>query len=569
MSEKKLSISLDLIDANPYQARSGEDPAVVAEVAADIERNGLMQVPTARAMDGRYQLAFGHMRLAAYKLLAGQGKADFKQMPLIVRELSDLQMFEWGVAENIKRRDLNPIETANAMRVYMDTFGKTSEEAADFFGVSAETVRGTVRLLGLPETVQQKVGNKEITVGTARSLLSLQKIAPDKMDDVVAEILEDGSVYDTPDEAIASTLDQTKNVVELQENTTPFLETTPKKFPFKYLEQLTPHQALRILGLKSGQMPLKTMRDHIQLIELGAEEGNPGLNGLSKDELEKLIVLVHPPQCIQCSLHAIVDGDHYCGLKDCYDRKMQAWEENELQSASKSLEIPIYDQQKDGKKVFLSSYVPGHEKLWKARGEDLRLIKRIGTNYSNWDGLNHRWASVVVIGKTAERLIKAQEDKEGDRPSPGTVDYKKRQELIAQNKHKVARFAWEVAVPAFITAVEGIQSFEMIRALWEAIDVYGRWVDQLDELDHTQSSSYWDKLAKEKPAKRLKMARALLIFDLLYLNNENQSLDTKKAVETLAKNLQKLAEAWGVKLPKTWLTTAAEWDAKETEKSSA
>src|SRR5688572_15649036 len=136
--EKQVLIPVNLIDHNPYQPRQVEDAGAVAEIAESIKRNGLMQVPSARKAGSRYQLAFGHTRLAAFKL---NGEDC---MPLIVRDLSDLQMFELGVAENIKRRDLNYVEQAEAMRRYMVEFGKTSVQAGEFFNVSEEVVRGTV-----------------------------------------------------------------------------------------------------------------------------------------------------------------------------------------------------------------------------------------------------------------------------------------------------------------------------------------------------------------------------------------------------------------------------------------
>ena len=135
-----LEVDVDRIIPNPWQPRQGEDPAVVAELAASIKKNGLMQIPSARRVNGHYQLAFGHTRLAAFKL---NGETS---MPLFERELTDLQMFEMGVSENIKRRDLNPIEEAEAMRRYMADFDKNSVETAEFFNCSPEKVRSTVRL---------------------------------------------------------------------------------------------------------------------------------------------------------------------------------------------------------------------------------------------------------------------------------------------------------------------------------------------------------------------------------------------------------------------------------------
>jgi len=84
---------------------------------------------------------------------------------------------EAAVAENIQRRDLNPIEMALAMQRYMDGFGKTSEECGQFFGCSAATVRGKVRLLELPDEAQTRLAGGTISEGTARTLLSMARVA--------------------------------------------------------------------------------------------------------------------------------------------------------------------------------------------------------------------------------------------------------------------------------------------------------------------------------------------------------------------------------------------------------
>jgi ParB/RepB/Spo0J family partition protein len=180
MNEAPKLIPIKWIGVNPYQLRQVEDPAAVAELAENIERNTLLQPPTVRRCAGVgeiYELAFGHTRLAAFRLLVSQGKAGYEQMPCFVRELEDLQMFEFAVAENIKRRDLNQIERATAMNTYMQRFKKTSAETGQFFDCDEATVRGTVRLLRLPEIAKEKLASNEMTVGTARKLLTVQRAA--------------------------------------------------------------------------------------------------------------------------------------------------------------------------------------------------------------------------------------------------------------------------------------------------------------------------------------------------------------------------------------------------------
>lgn len=167
-------IKLDLIDPNPWQPRDGEDPEHVAKIAASIEAEGLMQVPVGRRVNGRVQLAFGHTRLAAFKLLRDK-RIDmrYQLMPVQIMELSDEEMFRQGVGENLARKDLTPLEEARAMVRYRDDFGKTSEEIGALFGVADSTVRGKIRLLELPEDVQAQMREAAVSEGTARELVSL------------------------------------------------------------------------------------------------------------------------------------------------------------------------------------------------------------------------------------------------------------------------------------------------------------------------------------------------------------------------------------------------------------
>ncbi len=568
MNEPEL-ISIEKIDPNPYQVRSTENPDVVSELAASIVRNGLMQIPTARAVDGRYQLAFGHTRLAAYKLLVSEGMIDYEKMPLNVRPLDDLQLFELAVDENIKRRDLNPIELARAMRTYLDTFHKTSEEAAEKFNVSPETVRGSVRLLGLPEDVQKQVAAGELTVGAARGLLSLQKIAPEAMPEAIDELTESVgkfNVFDSPEEAISSVLAQQKDVVQL--NRAPFLDVAPKKFPFKHLEKITAQKAYKILDLDKKTVPVKELEECLQLVELGAGEENPVLHNLSRDELEKLTVLVHPPTCKQCPFHTSVDNDDYCGFKICAERKEAAWAIHQLEETSKRLKIPLYDPASDGaNKVRLDGYEEKHRKLFAARGPDLRLIPHAGGagGYGDFrfEGLGNT-ASLVVVGETAVKLQQAKE-KQADSGAAKIQRQDQQRAMQQANEVKIARFAWQVAVPVFIKAVEGIKSFEFIKDL-DGNYGWNRLANMLEDVPNLLSPRTWDKLAQEKPAKRLKMAQCFLIFDLLNsITDTNGPAEKKNAITVYAKQLQNVAGKWGVKLPRNWLTIAKEWDEQKDE----
>lgn len=175
------SYDLDLFDPNPYQPRSTHDPEHIKALAASIAAQGLLQIPVGRlkmewGTGTRVQLAFGHSRLEAFKLLRDSGKANkgkFEKMPVSLQELTDEQMFALAITENAQRRDLNLIETARAMQRYRDDFGKTSAEIGELFGLSESAVRNKIRLLNLPNDVLQRYDSDPASERVLRELLAL------------------------------------------------------------------------------------------------------------------------------------------------------------------------------------------------------------------------------------------------------------------------------------------------------------------------------------------------------------------------------------------------------------
>lgn len=171
-------VILDLIDPNPYQPREKEDPEHVQKIADSIAADGLMQVPVGRRVGDRVQLAFGHSRLAAFKLLAAKGYSA--QMPVYVRDLTDEEMFRMGIGENLARKDLTPLEEARAMARYRDEFKKTSAEIGGLFGgLSDSAVRNKIRLLELPEDIQAQMAQSPISELAARELVTLYDLPED------------------------------------------------------------------------------------------------------------------------------------------------------------------------------------------------------------------------------------------------------------------------------------------------------------------------------------------------------------------------------------------------------
>jgi ParB family chromosome partitioning protein len=172
-SKEPTQVLLASIEDNPYQMRTGYDESALTALAISIHEVGLLQVPVARKVGQKFQLAFGHRRKRAFEQLYRTDWAAIVShtMPLIVLNLTDREMFEISLSENLKREDLSPIDKATALRKYMDEFGATSRQAAQLFGIPEGTIRGTVRLLKLPEESKQKLQSGQISQSQARRIL--------------------------------------------------------------------------------------------------------------------------------------------------------------------------------------------------------------------------------------------------------------------------------------------------------------------------------------------------------------------------------------------------------------
>lgn len=161
-------IPLDLIERNPFQTRTTFDAEKLTELAQSIAASGVIQPVVVRAIQGgRYQLITGERRLLASR------QANKSTIPAIVRTASDEQAMEMTIVENLQRADLNPIEQARAYQRLSTDFRMTQEQMALRTGKERASVANFLRLLKLPETIQQKVEAGELSFGHARTLLAL------------------------------------------------------------------------------------------------------------------------------------------------------------------------------------------------------------------------------------------------------------------------------------------------------------------------------------------------------------------------------------------------------------
>jgi len=163
-----LRLPLDQIDENPYQTRLQFNDQALQELAESIRSNGIVQPIVVRpSSNGRFALILGERRCRAAKL-AGE-----TTVPAIVRQASNEQAAEMTIVENLQRQDLNCLEQAKAFSRLSREFGLTQEQIGHRTGCSRESVANYMRLLKLPEEVQQYLGNGEMGFSEARVLLQL------------------------------------------------------------------------------------------------------------------------------------------------------------------------------------------------------------------------------------------------------------------------------------------------------------------------------------------------------------------------------------------------------------
>lgn len=163
-------IPVDKIQPGRYQPRTTMDPERLEELAESIKTQGLIQPVVVRplAKDGQYELIAGERRWRATQL------AGLKTIPAIVRQLEDQSTLALALIENIQREDLNPLEEAVAIKRLIDEFELTHAEAADAVGRSRAAVTNLLRLMELEPAVRELIEKRQIDMGHARALLTLE-----------------------------------------------------------------------------------------------------------------------------------------------------------------------------------------------------------------------------------------------------------------------------------------------------------------------------------------------------------------------------------------------------------
>lgn len=257
-------VPIERIKPNPDQPRKRFEQENLDDLAASIREKGVIQPLIVRAKDdGTFEIVAGERRWRASQM------AKIHELPVIVREFTDVEVLEVAIIENIQRADLNSVEEAAGYRQLMDKFGHTQEKMAEALGKSRSHIANLLRLLNLPEPVQEMVRKNELSAGHARALIP----AADPMK-LAQQVVKNGlSVRAT--EALVK-----KEAAGGQNN------MVNKRASSSRSEKDADTQALE--GDLSAALGMKVVIDHKE----GQEAGKVTLNYNSLDQLDEICRLL-------------------------------------------------------------------------------------------------------------------------------------------------------------------------------------------------------------------------------------------------------------------------------------
>lgn len=166
-SEPEATIEISKITRNPNQPRKNFDETALQELADSIKQNGVLQPILVRKIGGKYQIVAGERRYQASKL------AGLKEIPAVVRDIDDKEVFQLALIENLQRSDLSPMEEAKGYRQLINSQGLTQEGLAKILSKSRSAIANTLRLMDLPTVVQEMIEQGLLTAGHARAILAV------------------------------------------------------------------------------------------------------------------------------------------------------------------------------------------------------------------------------------------------------------------------------------------------------------------------------------------------------------------------------------------------------------
>ncbi len=211
-------IELQKIVANPFQPRKNFDDEAIEELAQSIKEHGIIQPIVVRKKGKKFEIVVGERRFRAAKL------ANLIEIPAIIRELTENQMMELAILENLQREDLTPIEEAEAYQSLIEKLSFTQEELANRLGKSRPYITNHLRLLQLPDQVRDLVNNGEMSMGHGRTLLGLKNKR--RIPEVAEKVIKHGLNVRQLEALIKQLNDEVSRETEKSEKKDIFVEAT-------------------------------------------------------------------------------------------------------------------------------------------------------------------------------------------------------------------------------------------------------------------------------------------------------------------------------------------------------
>lgn len=213
-ANKANTLPISEIVTNKDQPRKTFDENALAELADSIIQHGVLQPLLVRPLaSGGYQLVAGERRYRASRM------AGLKEVPVVIRELSDVETMEIAIIENLQREDLNPIEEAEGLQALIDKCGFTQEDIAVSVGKSRPAIANSLRLLKLPQEVRDLTRDGKLSAGHSRALLAFDNEA---------------MIYEVADNIIRNnlTVRDVERLAKMAEKTSPKSKTTRRRDSF-------------------------------------------------------------------------------------------------------------------------------------------------------------------------------------------------------------------------------------------------------------------------------------------------------------------------------------------------
>lgn len=259
--EKVHNINISELRPNPYQPRKVFEKESIDELKVSIEQYGILQPLIVRKSIKGYEIVVGERRFRAAK------EAKLQVVPAVVKELTEDEMMEIALIENLQREDLNPLEEAKAYQKLMEHLQVTQEELSKRLGKSRPYIANHVRLLQLPQIAQQYLSEGKLSMGHARALLGLKD--RNQLTSLIQKVLKERMSVRQLEELIQ----------RLNENVSRETSETPKK-------TLSPF-------LKDRESTLKAYFGTNVQIKKGTNKGKIEIDFFTDDDLERILELLH------------------------------------------------------------------------------------------------------------------------------------------------------------------------------------------------------------------------------------------------------------------------------------